>query len=159
MQSAAQRRCHVVGFRLAPLDIRRRGDALTAGVLGSRHAFFSRLAGVTATIILLVPHTGSANQMFVSLVLEVGWDVCVSVAIVWIAGRLAWVALRQDEHRPPKCARTAAFQKRKRTPSVGSILLCLRKPEASPPFTCENIAPKYKSHLGAKRQSIAAEIA
>jgi hypothetical protein len=33
------------------------------------------------------------------------------------------------------------FQKRKRNPTVGSKLLRWRKPEANPPFTCENMAP------------------
>jgi uncharacterized membrane protein YgaE (UPF0421/DUF939 family) len=48
----------------------------------------SRLAGITATIILLVPHAGSAERMFVSRLVEVGWGVCVAVATVWVAGRL-----------------------------------------------------------------------
>lgn len=48
----------------------------------------SRLAGITATIILLVPHVGSPLGMFVSRIVEVGWGVCVAVAIVWLAGRL-----------------------------------------------------------------------
>lgn len=48
----------------------------------------SRLAGITATIILLVPRTGSAQSMFASRLVEVGWGVCVAVAVVWLAGRL-----------------------------------------------------------------------
>jgi uncharacterized membrane protein YccC len=48
----------------------------------------SRLAGITATIILLVPHVGSPLSMFVSRIVEVGWGVCVAVATVWVAGRL-----------------------------------------------------------------------
>lgn len=48
----------------------------------------SRLAGITATIILLVPHVGSPESMFVARLIEVGWGVCVAVAIVWLAGRL-----------------------------------------------------------------------
>jgi uncharacterized membrane protein YccC len=48
----------------------------------------SRLAGVTATIILLVPHTGSPTGMFGSRITEVGWGVCVAVATVWLAARL-----------------------------------------------------------------------
>lgn len=48
----------------------------------------SRLAGITATIILLVPHAGSAERMFVSRLVEVGWGVCVAVATVWLAARL-----------------------------------------------------------------------
>jgi uncharacterized membrane protein YccC len=48
----------------------------------------SRLAGITATIILLVPRSGSAQSMFASRLVEVGWGVCVAVATVWLAGRL-----------------------------------------------------------------------
>jgi uncharacterized membrane protein YccC len=48
----------------------------------------SRLAGITASIILLVPHVGSPLGMFVSRIVEVGWGVCVAVATVWLAGRL-----------------------------------------------------------------------
>ncbi len=48
----------------------------------------SRLAGTTATIILLVPHTGSPERMFGSRLSEVGWGVCVAIAVVWLAGRL-----------------------------------------------------------------------
>lgn len=48
----------------------------------------SRLAGTTATIILLVPHTGSPASMFLSRISEVGWGVCVAVATVWLAARL-----------------------------------------------------------------------
>src|SRR3954452_9974995 len=59
----------------------------------------SRLAGITATIILLVPHTGSALQMFLSRVFEVGWGVCVSVAVVWISARLGSV-LRGETKKP-----------------------------------------------------------
>jgi uncharacterized membrane protein YgaE (UPF0421/DUF939 family) len=48
----------------------------------------SRLAGITATIILLVPHVGSPQGMFLARIAEVGWGVCVAVTIVWVAGRL-----------------------------------------------------------------------
>ncbi|HEX4024138.1 MAG TPA: FUSC family protein [Steroidobacteraceae bacterium] len=48
----------------------------------------SRLAAVTATIILLVPHTGSPERMFGSRLIEVGWGVCVAVVAVWVAARL-----------------------------------------------------------------------
>jgi uncharacterized membrane protein YgaE (UPF0421/DUF939 family) len=48
----------------------------------------SRLAGITATIILLVPHVGSPQSMFLARLGEVGWGVCVAVIIVWLAGRL-----------------------------------------------------------------------
>ncbi len=47
----------------------------------------SRLAGITATIILLVPHAGSAEQMLIARVSEVGWGVCAGVATVWLAAR------------------------------------------------------------------------
>jgi len=47
----------------------------------------SPLAGVTATIIFLVPHSGSAGAMFFSRVTEVGWGVLV-VSVVWLAARL-----------------------------------------------------------------------
>lgn len=57
----------------------------------------SRLAGITATIILLVPHAGTPESMFVSRIVEVGWGVCVAVATVWLAGRLpAAHLLRRD---------------------------------------------------------------
>jgi uncharacterized membrane protein YccC len=48
----------------------------------------SRLAGITATIILLVPRVGSAQSMFVSRLIEVGWGICAAVATVWLAARL-----------------------------------------------------------------------
>jgi hypothetical protein len=36
----------------------------------------------------------------------------------------------------------ASFQKRKRNPTVGAMLLRWRKPEANPPFTCVNMIPE-----------------
>jgi uncharacterized membrane protein YccC len=48
----------------------------------------SRLAGVTATIVLLVPHTGSAERMFGSRLFEVGWGVCAAISMVWLVARL-----------------------------------------------------------------------
>jgi|SRR5215469_2191981 len=48
----------------------------------------SRLAGITATIILLVPHVGSPQSIFLSRVVEVSWGVCVAVTMVWLAARL-----------------------------------------------------------------------
>ena len=44
----------------------------------------ARLAGSTATIILLVPHTGSAGSMVASRIIEVGWGVTVALTIVWL---------------------------------------------------------------------------
>lgn len=48
----------------------------------------SRLAGITTTIVLLVPHSGSAEHMFLSRLGEVGWGLCVAIAVVWLAARL-----------------------------------------------------------------------
>lgn len=61
----------------------------------------SRLAGITATIILLVPHTGSPERMFASRLSEVGWGVCVAVAVVWLAGRVP--ARRARSAGDPAC--------------------------------------------------------
>lgn len=58
----------------------------------------SRLAGTTATIILLVPHTGSAPTIFLARISEVGWGVCVAVTIVWLAGRLPAARLADSAH-------------------------------------------------------------
>lgn len=56
----------------------------------------SRLAGVTATIILLVPHSGSTEQMLIARVSEVGWGVCIGIATVWLIARFPaeWLLLR-----------------------------------------------------------------
>lgn len=62
----------------------------------------SRLAGVTATIVLLVPHTGSAVRMFESRLFEVGWGVCAAIATVWIAARLPAKLWMTREHRVTK---------------------------------------------------------
>lgn len=48
----------------------------------------ARLAGITATIILLVPHDGTAQHIFGSRVMEVGWGVTVAVIVGWLAARL-----------------------------------------------------------------------
>ena len=47
-----------------------------------------RLAGITATIILLVPHFGPVELMAGSRVVEVGWGVCVAIGTVWVVTRL-----------------------------------------------------------------------
>jgi uncharacterized membrane protein YccC len=52
----------------------------------------ARLGGITATIILLVPHEGTAQAMLVSRVTEVGWGVAVAIACVWI---MDWVRRRR----------------------------------------------------------------
>jgi uncharacterized membrane protein YccC len=65
----------------------------------------SRIAGSTATIVLLVPHTGSAERMFLSRLGEVGWGICVAIATVWIAARVParlWASTHTDagaQHR------------------------------------------------------------
>jgi uncharacterized membrane protein YccC len=62
----------------------------------------SRLAGITATIILLVPHSGSPLAMVVSRIVEVGWGVCVAVATVWLAGRLPAARLLPADGPPER---------------------------------------------------------
>src|SRR5882672_1008987 len=47
-------------------------------------------------------------------------------------------AVRSTAHRSV----VASFQKRNRNPTVGAMLLCWRKPEANPPFTCVNMIPE-----------------
>lgn len=44
----------------------------------------ARLAGITATIIALVPHRTTVERMMLSRVAEVGWGVAVAIAVVWI---------------------------------------------------------------------------
>ncbi|SHK30275.1 Fusaric acid resistance protein-like [Roseomonas rosea] len=48
----------------------------------------SRLAGITATIILLVPHTGTPQHMLLSRVGEVAWGALVALCLVWLRTRL-----------------------------------------------------------------------
>jgi hypothetical protein len=60
----------------------------------------ARLAGSTATIIMLVPHTGSAGWMMVSRVAEVGWGVAVAITIVWVVNR-AETKIRDRRPRVP----------------------------------------------------------
>ncbi|HJE24727.1 MAG TPA: FUSC family protein [Methylorubrum populi] len=47
-----------------------------------------RLAAITTTIILLVPHLGPVERMAGSRVIEVGWGVCVAIVTVWLVTRL-----------------------------------------------------------------------
>jgi uncharacterized membrane protein YgaE (UPF0421/DUF939 family) len=49
----------------------------------------SQLGAITATIIMLVPHTGSPGTLLVSRLSEVGWGVCVGIAIAWAVDKLA----------------------------------------------------------------------
>jgi len=67
----------------------------------------SRLAGTTATIILLVPHVGSPARMFGSRLAEVAWGVSVAVVTVWAAARLParhWLGTTESTapEPPPK---------------------------------------------------------
>ena len=48
----------------------------------------ARLAAITATIILLVPHSGTAQSMMMSRVGEVTWGVVVAIGVVWTAQRV-----------------------------------------------------------------------
>jgi uncharacterized membrane protein YgaE (UPF0421/DUF939 family) len=48
----------------------------------------ARLSGVTATIIMLVPHADSAQSMMMARVSEVAWGVSVAVGVVWLADKL-----------------------------------------------------------------------
>lgn len=48
----------------------------------------ARLAGITATIILLVPHLASPQQMLLSRVFEVGWGICAAIGTVWAVTRI-----------------------------------------------------------------------
>ncbi len=48
----------------------------------------SQLSGITATIILLVPHVGTPEGMLAERLSEVACGVCAGIAIVWLA---AWV--------------------------------------------------------------------
>jgi uncharacterized membrane protein YgaE (UPF0421/DUF939 family) len=48
----------------------------------------ARLAGSTATIILLVPHQGATGWMMISRIAEVGWGVTVGLATVWFVNIL-----------------------------------------------------------------------
>ncbi len=55
-----------------------------------------RLAAVTTTIILLVPHTGSPQRMMISRLSEVGWGIAVAASLVWLATRLGLVKRNDD---------------------------------------------------------------
>jgi len=48
----------------------------------------SRLAGITATIIILVPHSGSPQHMLLSRVGEVAWGALVGLSLAWAFTRL-----------------------------------------------------------------------
>ena len=48
----------------------------------------SQLGGITVTIVMLVPHTGSPAGMMISRLSEVAWGVTVGITIVWLAAYL-----------------------------------------------------------------------
>ena len=60
----------------------------------------ARLAGITATIILLVPHQSSVQRMMLSRVSEVAWGVIVAITVVGIATGLAHSHAARRNHRP-----------------------------------------------------------
>ena len=47
----------------------------------------ARLAGITSTIIALVPHHASIERMMLSRVAEVGWGVTIALGVVWIVNK------------------------------------------------------------------------
>jgi uncharacterized membrane protein YgaE (UPF0421/DUF939 family) len=48
----------------------------------------ARLAGSTATILMLVPHQGTAAWMMLSRIAEVGWGVAIGVLTVWAVNKI-----------------------------------------------------------------------
>ena len=52
----------------------------------------ARLSGVTATIIMVVPHAGSPQSEMMARVSEVAWGLSVAIAVVWLTGRLGLVS-------------------------------------------------------------------
>ena len=63
---------------ICPGSGRVRDDVLSAQDLGKASC------GITATIILVVPHVGSPVRRVLSRVAEVGWGVSVPIAVVWL---------------------------------------------------------------------------
>ena len=55
----------------------------------------SRLAGITVTIVSLIPHAGSVESMLVARLSEVIWGVCVAIGLVW-------ATTSGSEHREPR---------------------------------------------------------
>lgn len=49
----------------------------------------SRLAGITCTIVMLVPPTGTPLEMFLARVGEVAWGAFIGLSVVWVADRLS----------------------------------------------------------------------
>jgi hypothetical protein len=55
----------------------------------------SQLAGITCTIIFLVPRTSPAGEMVAARLSEVGWGVAVGIGAVWLAVRLSSIHVRR----------------------------------------------------------------
>jgi uncharacterized membrane protein YccC len=66
----------------------------------------ARLAGITAVIIFLVPHQGSAIRMTLSRVGEVGWGVLMAITVVWLSGQVQTRWARRPGRRSsnPSCS-------------------------------------------------------
>ena len=62
----------------------------------------SQLAGITATIILLVPHTGTPGRMLAARLSEVTWGVCVGIVVVFLEERLVPLRAEENEQRAAK---------------------------------------------------------
>lgn len=48
----------------------------------------SQLSGITATIILLVPHAGTPEGMLAERLAEVACGICAGIGVVWLAARV-----------------------------------------------------------------------
>ena len=48
----------------------------------------AQLSGITATIVMLVPHTGSAYLFLASRLGEVFWGICVGAGLAWLTAKL-----------------------------------------------------------------------
>jgi uncharacterized membrane protein YccC len=72
---------HLLAYALAVVMA-----VITCSVLNVASA--SRVAGITATIILLAPHVGSPVRLVFSRVAEVGWGILIAISVVWLAVRL-----------------------------------------------------------------------
>ena len=53
----------------------------------------ARLSGTTATIIMLVPHTGSPERTMLARLFEVGWGLTVALVVVGVVSRMGLTAM------------------------------------------------------------------
>ena len=53
----------------------------------------ARLSGTTATIIMLVPHTGSPERTMLARLFEVGWGLSVALVVVGVVSRMGLTAM------------------------------------------------------------------